>query len=77
MKTNSVHREFRNMIYNPDADQVEEDREISNKPIIEISPGEKFDETYDVLDELGRGRFGTVYKAIEKKSKCWYVITMK
>ncbi|CAG0886838.1 unnamed protein product [Darwinula stevensoni] len=37
--------------------------------IIQLEPGEEFAERYEVEEEVGRGRFGTVYKVTEKTTR--------
>jgi hypothetical protein len=35
---------------------------------IEIKPGGEFRERFDILEELGKGRFGVVHRCVEKES---------
>lgn len=39
---------------------------------VNIESGEIFTEQYEVLDELGKGRYGVVYKAKERESGKYY-----
>ncbi|CAG0923010.1 unnamed protein product, partial [Notodromas monacha] len=54
----------------PESEVAEEkEPEAPRKSFVNIAPGEEFADNYDVLDELGRGRFGTVYKVVQKQNK--------
>ncbi|CAH1959688.1 unnamed protein product [Acanthoscelides obtectus] len=47
----------------------ENDESSSFEPkVVHIEPGPEFVTRYDILEELGKGRFGVVHKVIEKRS---------
>ncbi|CAK9301099.1 unnamed protein product [Gordionus sp. m RMFG-2023] len=52
--------------------EIEKEYEVPfQKRNIVIKTNEKPTQTYDIMEEIGKGKFGTVYKCKEKKTNQW------
>lgn len=47
-------------------DNLEDDFEVFDHRIVNLENGSHFSELYELKEEIGRGRFGTVYRCVEK-----------
>lgn len=48
------------------------DHETAFAPLdVKIEPGDMFDNQYKLHEEIGKGRFGIVYRVTEKTSGTW------